>query len=152
MTTFVRPKMVSIDIDDGSYRATCIRVESKEKAWKDDPPKPGVAFIYKVVNRQGKEIELSRHLTLATGKRANLRKDMVGIHGQKAWDESLKSDEGFNALINSTVNKTVIMTISTHTTSDGFDNKNIDQVLALPSGGSKGAAQTATIDDDDIPF
>lgn len=119
-----------VDIPAGTYEATCVGHYPRPKVWKDEPAVPGVVFKYVIdLGEELGAVEMKRHLALATGPRATLRKDMIAIHGEDAWVAGLVNDGKFNELIDATIDQPVLLQIERRVSKNGKDFCNIVAVM-----------------------
>ena len=138
-----RPELKELKIEDGAHEATCIKVEEITVQWRDQPAEPGVRFIWEVIDNDGYPQEMQRRTPIRRGSKSFLRLDMVAIHGQGAWDEAMRSDEAFDALIKSTIGKTAIVTVLGKKDEAGFTWKNIVGITPQPRKAPKRVAPPA---------
>lgn len=167
------PEMKSgVVIPAGTYRATVKAIEEKEKRFGDEPPMPGIRFIYDVSLPDGTAVELSRHLTLSRGKKSFLRADLVSLVGEKAFEIGCESDEAFTAMMDGLIGRELLLKTEVRIgQTSGAEYTNITAVAAMPAKIQKAPAQAGRgrvtqlkpaakvlpdgmveLGDDDIPF
>lgn len=135
------PQTKSVIIPDGTYRALLKHVEEKQKQFGDEPPQEGIRFVYDCYLPDGKTVELSRHLTLTCGLKSILRKDLTALVGDRAFNDAIKSDSAFTALIDTLIGKEVLLATETKTSLSGNDYTNILSVARMPQRAAQQAGK-----------
>lgn len=133
-----RPESNCVSIPNGSYEAVCKSVVEKDKKFGDEPAKPGLAFVYVLALPTGGTVDLERHVTLASGQKSNLRKDLVALHGDAAFKEAMRSDDAFDRFVHSTIGKSCLVITERRTSGAGNEYSNITGIVPLPPGYGSG--------------
>jgi hypothetical protein len=131
---FEKPQGAGVVIRDGTYEAVYKECKERPRQYRDDPPVPGVEFTFLVMLPSGNPVELNRHITLSTGPKSNLFKDLVAVLGKERWEVGLKTQEAFDAMIRGMIGKSALVTTVAKLSKNGNEYSNITNVMALPNG------------------
>lgn len=146
MAIKIPPMTNIIELPKGTYPARCTKVMEKPYQFQDHEPVEGIEFTYAVPLKGGGHEDVVRHIAITIGRGSNLKKDMIGIHSEEAWNEALKSDKAFEDFLMSTKGKSVLLAIETQTSAtSGKQYSKFGFVGQLPEGMSVGPI-TAPVD------
>jgi hypothetical protein len=125
-------KKQGIVIPANTYEAVLKAVREEMKAYGDEPPAPALRFVFDV-SVDGVAVELSRTVTLACGKNANLRKDVSALVGPERFEAAIETDQAFTELVNSLLGMPVLVTTEVRTgLVSGNEYTNITAVMKRP--------------------